>query len=101
MRGVPNQKTGGARTQIARGAIEHRFLTAGFERTHSLQRLGQPDATDRLQQVIHCVQFESVHCVLIESGTKNHVRARMGQGSDYVDPATAGHLDVEQNQVGF
>ena len=50
MRGVPNQKTGGARTQIARGSIEHRFLTAGFERAHALQRLGQPDATDRLQQ---------------------------------------------------
>jgi len=98
MRSVPNQKTRYARPQAASGSIEHRFRVTGFERPDSLQRLGKPHAADRLQQIIDRMQFESVHCVPIESGAKFTCgRLFVAQGTDPSQPGAILNPDSSLN----
>src|SRR5262249_24850585 len=56
---------------------------------------------DRLQQVIHCVHFESTKCVFIKSSNENHRRqVVIGNGGKHIERIQFGHLYVEENQIG-
>lgn len=64
------------------------------------ERLRQTSPVDRLQQVIHGVEFEGLHGVLVEGSAKDDVRARLRQAGGDIDAGAARHLNIEEDGVG-
>ena len=67
----------------------------------TVERLAETGAADRLEQVVDGVQLESVDGVLVVGGAEDDVRTRLGKAGGDVDAGAAGHLDVEEEQVGL
>ena len=74
--------------------------SAAWRRAHAIERGGQPRAVHRLQQVIERRELEGIDRVLIERGAEDHRGPRLAERRGDVEAAGAGHLDVEQHQIG-
>ncbi len=66
------------------------------------ERFVEALAVERLEQVVEGVDVERAQRVVIEGGDEDDERhPRRADGFDDVEAGGAGHLDVEEHQVGF
>ena len=82
---------------IRRGRLRVHFFAG------TLNGFGDARFVERLQHVVHGVHVEGLHGVMIESGGEDHVRDfdfALDQLLQHPEAVEAGHLHVEENQVG-
>src|SRR5690606_16692936 len=74
----------------------------GEARAHSVERVGELVLVDRLHQVVDRVGLERPDCVLLV-GRDEHEQRRLDlhHALDHRKPVEAGHLDVEEHEVGL
>ena len=66
----------------------------------ALQRLAEPLAVERLQQVVERAHLERPQRVLIVRGDEDHERhALAADRLDHLEPVHLRHLDVEEHQI--
>lgn len=76
-------------------------LTLGREAAQMIERLRQACTADRLQQIIHRMEFKCLYGVLIVRGTEHDMGPRLREARGHIEARAAGHLDVEQNHIGM
>jgi hypothetical protein len=54
----------------------------------------------RLEQVVHRLQLEGIHRILIERGAEDDRGSRPAERRGHFETAAAGHLNVQQHQIG-
>ncbi len=65
-------------------------------------RLLEPIAVERLEQIVERVNVEGAQRVRVVGGDEDHERhARRADGLDDVEPAVARHLHVEEDEIGL
>src|SRR6266481_240593 len=83
-----------------RGNSQLRRCRTVFDRTnfHSLQRCREALLANRLQQIIHGMDFKRLHCVFVVRSNKNyrHIRANQLQ---HVKAGQLRHLHIQKKQV--
>ena len=65
-----------------------------------VERRVQPRAVDRLQQVVDRLQLERIDRVLVERRAEDDRGPRPAKRRRHFESAAAGHLNVEQHQIG-
>ena len=79
--------------------------SAGFHfGPHLLHRLRHPLLVEGLQQIVHGVYFECLHRILVEGGGEDDLGQDDFLVEQFLDDAKAveaGHLHVEEDQVGI